>query len=302
MKRPITILLAVLLSGVALADEPAADVRSWVDRPVVLPKWTLQTELAGGYASGSSGGSGAPGPGFVTEVALTLGMPWDTQLGLYERQVFPQTESGISEAANLMLNVQHAFLRQLAARADLGFSSGESGFANPGISLGIGAPLRWRFDEHVALISGEALGRAFGSPSADGDKATFTPSEDLFTVRQINLVCFEAAPPRFPGGGFGGGGCGGNGWIGTVGLPIGLLVQPTPGLALSVRTGVRVSFGVNVATPVGPGSSPFYIPFAADVAVTPVRWLDVGVTGQVAGTPEAPLANPSFTLWTNLRV
>jgi hypothetical protein len=301
--RRASLLLVLLATTGARAEDEAAsiDTRSALDRPLMLPRWSVQAEL------GAGAGSSVDQSGVFSEVGLSVGLPLDFQLGFYWRQAFERDLNGPSQMAAALVNVQHAFTPWIGARLDVG-SAASSAVTEPGLSLAVGIPFRHRFDDHFALISGETEGRGIGSLSGDGDWATFTPSEDLLTLREVSQPCFEApfnndSPPR-PGGvpNFGGG-CGGSGWMGTVGLPLGMLFQPRPGIAVSVRSGIRYAFSVDNSTSIGNlGPLPFFIPFAVRALWTPWRHLDLGLEVQAAGTPTTLGSNRSATVWTQVRL
>jgi hypothetical protein len=283
-----------------------ADDGSVLDRPLLLPLWTVEAELAGGAASRPTS-SGGEGSGIYSELALSVGMPLHLQFGMYWREAFNEDgQFQTNQTSAMMMNLQRSFGDMVAARVDFGMAA-SSAATEPGITFGLGAPFRYRFDDHFALVSGQTNGRAFGSPSADGDWATYTPSADLLTLRSVGGECI-AQPPEgspFPNdrGLPGGSSCGG-GYYGTVGLPVGAILEPRAGIAIEVRTGARYSFSFGGASPPTPtsGTASLFIPFALDVLFSPWSHLDLGLTAETAGTPTTLGANRSLVLWTRARL
>jgi hypothetical protein len=294
-------LFGLLCAVVANAEEVATEVdaRSAIDRPMLLPLWRVQAEVAtgGGAHPSPSGDKG----GVFSEVALSVGLPRNWQVGVYWRQAFQNDFTGSSQAAAAMANLQHAFTPWMGARVDVGAASSSTA-TDYEPSFGLGIPLRYRFDEHFALISGQTEGRGIGSLSGDGDWATFTPSQDLFTMRQVSPRCFLAQSSFKGGPGVPGftTGCG-SGWYGTSGLPVGILFQPRPGIALSLRSGVRCSFAIDTGGTPGPGL-PLFIPVGVRALFSPWSNVDLGIEVQTAGTPTALGADRSGTVWTQVRL
>src|SRR5262249_33294111 len=113
---------------------------------------------------------------------------------------------------------------------------------------------------------------------------------------------------------------------GSLYLPIGLLVQPHPRVALAVRTGYRVAFSqpafVSNAplepTPTGE-SYQHFVPLDLELVVSPLRQLDLGLRAQLQGRvgQSGDLGNTTlplgawplgwsevrqFTLWVTYRI
>jgi hypothetical protein len=294
-------LFATLSPTGARAEEPA-DARNWIDRPLLPERWKVEVEAASGWGVRPAT-DGSAGRGLFAELAVDVGLPAHWQVGLYGRESFGRSgDAGSGELSAFLLNVQHAFAPWGAARADFGFADGTLG--NGGLSGGVGLPLKYRFDEHWALTSGRTSPRAFGSASADGDWAGYTPSDDLLTLQMNEFPClFNNGPgsPSFSPG------CG-EVWFGTVGLPVGVIFQPFSGLAFGLRSGVRYSFswgGTPSAFgggPAGPQIPPLFVPVALEVVASPARWLDLGINAQTAGRPDSLAVNASLSLWTRVRL
>jgi hypothetical protein len=83
---------------------------------------------------------------------------------------------------------------------------------------------------------------------------------------------------------------------GAVHVPVGVLVQPSPYIAFSVRTGYRYVF-VNLGAPsdgvvltqrLGTRAA-HYIPLSVDIIGSPWKYIDVGVSGTLYGAVSSDL-------------
>jgi hypothetical protein len=151
-----------------------------------------------------------------------------------------------SRFARGLVSGQYQLLTFAAFRLDLGAQRVDSG--NLDFAFGVGLPLHLKLTDTLALVSSRPY--AYGA------------EDDLFSVR-----------------------AGSNGSISELRLPVGILYQVSPYLAVVGRSGIRNQ------------GSAYFVPFGADVTVSASR-LDFGVTFDLAGQVSPSNGSGYFDLLT----
>lgn len=144
-----------------------------------------------------------------------------------------------------LVSGQYQLLNFAAFRLDLGAQRVDSGSLY--FAFGVGLPLRLKLTDTLALVSSRPY--AYGA------------EDDLFSVRA------------------------GSSTISELRLPVGVLYQVNPYLAVVGRSGIRNQ------------GSAYYVPFGADVTVSVSR-LDLGVTFDLAGQVSPDNGSGYFDLLT----
>src|SRR5262249_27507776 len=123
---------------------------------------------------------------------------------------------------SLVGNVQMSLIRAASLRLDFGF---ERIFptASLGAVVGVGASLKWRLSDSIAITSGRPYSFAFCSGPGGGP---IFRTDDLFVYADSSFRPFFG--PRFSGS------------LWTLGLPVGVIVQLAQPLTVTLRSGFRV--------------------------------------------------------------
>lgn len=254
---------------------------STVERPMTLPPMMFAPFVEGGltYANSSynqvdlKGYGGTLAFGFAASIIprLQLGLMFAFPLG-------PINDFGqfvVDLQGNVVPDVMNIRLDLGTERVNGTFSgfSSTTSYTQDSFLMGVGLPLKVKLHRMFAFISSSPWGRGFASQpltsvSSNGLSASFfggVYSDDLFS-----LLTYENSGTRII--------------VGAVHIPIGLVFQPHPMMAIGVRTGYRYVF---THTNDGQGSTSttqdHFVPLGFDLVVTPHRMVDIGFTATVYG-------------------
>jgi hypothetical protein len=291
--RPLTALL--LLGTAANAAANAQDVEPLISRPLTLPQGRVDLTLHGTYTNWSGGGSSIDGE--TLAAGIDYGVSDKVQVGL--AAAFPVAPG--AAFGSLLGSLSAGGGNNVAVRVDagyerFGFNGSGAPFGNPHADRffgGIGAPIKIPLSPTVAFVSGRVGAVHFGHFNNlgvsglglyVGASGLSEQAADIFVVS--------------------GGNNGTNTDIG-INLPVGLLVQPDPRLALTLQAG----YSAVIATS-GSGLANHYIPLALELVVSPAQLVDVGarfaLDGFVAqsggGSSTGYLDQRALMLWVRLRV
>ena len=295
--------LLLLACAAASADEESGWARypqAVVARPLTLPALVFQPFVGVAVTNATAvvdplvSTVKATGTGLSLSFGGDVGLTSRAQLGL----LFTLPLSPAADFGAFTATFQYALLRDLVnLRLDIGAQRRDLFYpvnGTPtqdivdGFVAGIGLPIKARIGRHVAIVSGSTSARGFDSSPlvTDGHFYKFgdgLATQDLFTVA------------IWPGRGTGG----------AVHLPIGLVFQPVPALALGLRSGYRLT--VLTASDCAATSFVHQIPVALDVTVSIGRHLDLAATAQVAGTVGGATSRGfadvrKFDLWVVVRL
>jgi hypothetical protein len=212
------------------------------------------------------------GTGEAVGAALDFGVVDGLQLGLFlDFPVHPN-----ADIDTFAVNGQYALTEFVNGRLDLGMqriissttvlgrtiTSSATGFA-----FGLGLPFKWRFSDQLAFVSGRPAAFAFGSPlqlvsSTSSGAGASSGLGILLTDDIFAMSIFDHAK------------------IGALSLPVGLLAQVHPNVALELRAGYRLAF---IIPETGDTQTESFVPLALDVLVSPVSFLDFGFTFELPG-------------------
>ena len=266
-----------------------------IDRPLLLPRFIFQPWVEFGitnssiYEDAELDTTKKVGTGCTVSFGVDIGLPGRFQLGaLFALPVSPSADIG-----TFVFDLQYGLLKQLNLRLDLGaqhqlvhallagalYSQTLDGFV-----MGVGAPLKIKLHRMLALTSGSTMARGFETPPVitAGQAVSFgsiVASQDIFSLGVWNQS-------------------GDNVVGGVINLPVGLLFQPHPMLALQARTGYRLSFTKQS----GGSSTTHMVPVALDVVVTVARRIDLGFTASLTGTVHGTTASGDPTTFSYLDI
>ena len=182
----------------------------------------------------------APAPAPSNTEALQFAADYGILHHLQAGAVVDVQVSPSSEFARGLLSGQYQLLAFAAVRLDLGAQRVDSGDLD--FAFGIGVPLHLKLTDTLALVSSRPY--AYGA------------EDDLFSVRAGHVSVAEYR------------------------LPVGILYQLHPNVALVGRTGIRSQ------------DSATFVPFGLDATVSVSR-LDLGVTFDLAGQV-SPSGGPGY--------
>jgi opacity protein-like surface antigen len=259
-------LLAVLLCSAAVR---AQAVDAVVDRPLTLPKGRLDVTLHGTYTNWSAGGATADG--LSLEMGFDFGASDKTQGGI--ALALPITPG--AGFGSILGTAVYGASPNLGIRLDAGYErigfNGGSGFLTGHANRffgGLGVPIRVPITPMVAFVSGRTSSVQFGHFNNFGDSGVgFYSGASSFPESSSDFFVISG---------------GDSSTTTNVGihLPLGLLLQPEPHLALRLESGY--------AALINDSGTLHFIPLAVEAIVTPVPRLDFGlrfvVDGNVAGS------------------
>lgn len=273
------LLLQLLLAGPAAADESVATEKrmypaALIDRPLILPRFMFQPTVEVDMTHIKDGSQG-----LALAAGLDVGLARHLQAGiLFAFPLYPGAGFG-DFVANLQIGLGAVNLRfdigteRLSVFPEKGPTSSKDTFV-----FGLGLPYKGRLGSVVALVGGSTAARGFGtapflnfgstgflSGAAYGG-TSFSASSDLFT-----LQVFDAGSNT-------------TGVIGSLLVPLGILIQPHPVFSLGVAAAYRLTFTTETG---GSSSTPttlqHSVPLKFDLTFTVARIVDLGFTALILG-------------------
>ena len=292
LKRLVGPLLVIAFSCSAHADPPRAPrpAAGLINEPMTLAplSFRISGELNLTHAEISDGGMTLTGNGVGLALGGDIGIVPRLSTGAF--LAFPI--SPFADFGTFAANLQYeAVPDTLNLRLDIGaqrqsvlLTSDLFGFDRvhqDGFLFGFGIPIRVRLHPKVAFTSGSTWARGFDSQpllSLGSGSSQLAVYGTILTQDVFTLFTRSDQGQRVTSG--------------AVHLPLGILFQPVPALAVAVRSGYRLVFA---AIDDGKGNTHttkvHYIPLAFDLVVTPAKWVDLGFTATIFG----PVAADSST-------
>ena len=261
--------IVLLLCAAAAGADP---LQPLIDRPVTLPRGKVDTTLHFTYTNWSNsvlgGGSGST-DGETLALGLDFGATDLVQIGL--GLVFPINPGAAFGSA--LASGSFAVDKNAALRLDAGYESvGANGNFDPENAnryfAGIGAAIKVPITPTVAFVTGRTGPVQFGHFNNLGSNGTgvYFGSSFLTELSSDFLVV-----------------SGGNLDTGTnlgINLPVGLLLQPDPHLALTLQAGYSVVIEI---PSVGSALASHFVPIGLEAVVSPVSQLDIGARFLIDG-------------------
>jgi hypothetical protein len=281
----------VLFAGVARAENPVP----LIDRPLTIPRGTFSATLELPYTNWASSAVGTPSrSNSATGESLALGADYGVsdQLQLGLATAFPINPGAgfgsvlASAAAGLG---KSAALRFDAGYEQIGVNGANSQFPGSHVNRyfgGLGAPIKIAISPTLAFVSGRAGAVQFAQFRNIGDSGSgfyfggtwlSETAADVLTVSSGNHD---------------------SGTIVGINLPAGLLVQPDPHFALTLRAG----YSAVVFMPSGPGPrstiTDHFVPIGIEGVLSPISHFDVGASlsfdGLFAQSGGGPVDLPGY--------
>jgi hypothetical protein len=260
---------AAILLLCSAAAVRAQQLQPLIDRPLTLPQGHLDATF---HATYTNWATGAPNPSSIDGETLAAG---------FDFGVTDQVQFGISTAlpvnpgagfGSVLGTIAVALGPDAALRADVGFEqiglNGATGAAIGSTHInrfltGIGAPIRIPLAPNFAFVSGRTSSVQFGHFNNIGDSGTgFYSGASAFPDLSSDFFVVSTGSENS------------NQIIG-LNVPAGLLMQPDPHVAFTVRTGysavISIPQGANAST-----QSVHFIPVGLEAVYTPVPALDIG--------------------------
>ncbi|HZX97794.1 MAG TPA: hypothetical protein VFE90_24975 [Myxococcales bacterium] len=265
------VLIALLLCASAASAQP---LQSVIERPLTLPRGTVDLALQGTYSNWANGPAGTV-PATLAGESLALGIDFgatdQAQLGLAVS--FPINPG--AGFGSILASAAVAAGRSVALRVDAGFENfGFNGDNTQGFEHvnryfgGFGARVRAPITPTVAFVMGRTDAVQFGQFTNVGDSGTgLYVGNTFFTAGASDFLVIS-------------GGNHDSGSIVGVNLPLGLLVQPDPHFALTLLSGYSVRISVPSA---GSATALHLVPVGLEAVVTPARAFDIGARFYVDG-------------------
>jgi hypothetical protein len=249
-------LIAVVLGSTAAAR--AADVAPLIDRPVTLPRGTVDLTLHGTYTNWSFPGLTLEGE--TLAAGVDFGVSDGAELGL--ATAFPiHPGAGFG---SVLGSAALAVSRDSAVRIDVGYESIGASTGPDRTSRyfgGFGARIRVPLGPTLAFVSGRVGAVHFGhfNNLGTGDVGVYDGAT-IFTEAAADFLVIS------------GGSNGSNTNVG-INLPAGLLLQVDPHLAVTLQAG----YSALVVSGSGSTASLHYIPLALEAVVSPAEAVDLGL-------------------------
>jgi hypothetical protein len=285
--RPLTALL--LFGAAANAAAKAQDVEPLISRPLTLPEGRLDLTLHGTYTNWSGGGTSLDGE--TLAAGIDYGVSDKVQLGLAAAfPINPGAAFGSVLGSLAASGGNNGAVRLDAGYERFGVNGSGASFGNNHADRffgGIGAPIKIPLSPTVAFVSGRVGAVHFGHFNNLG-----TTGSGLYIG--ASALSEQAADILV----ISGGNNGTNTLVG-VNLPVGLLVQPDPHLALTLQAGYSAV--------ISNGATDHYIPLALEAVVSPAQLLDIGarfaLDGFVGGRGgQGYFDQRALMFWIRLRV
>jgi hypothetical protein len=259
-------LLAIVLSSAAVHAEAADAV---IDRPLTLPKDSVDFTAHGTYTNWAAGGDTVDGLSLA--MGIDFGVNDKTQAGIaLALPITPGAGFGSILGTVVYGTSPNVGFRLDAGYERIGFNGGSgllAGHANRFFG-GLGVPIKVLITPTVAFVSGRTSSVQFGHFNNFGDSGVgFYSGASSFPESSADFFMISGGDNN-TNTNFG------------IHLPLGLLVQPDPRLALTLESGYSALMNDS--------GSVHYIPLAVEAVVTPVPRVDIGtrfiVDGKVAGS------------------
>jgi hypothetical protein len=258
-----------LCSAAAAAQQP----EPLIARPITLPEGKFDVTFHGTYTNWESepivGGTGSL-EGETVALGADFGIG-GSQIGIaVALPIHPGAAFG-----SVLISETFALDPHIAGRVDLGFESiGFNGDVPGGTShtsryfTGLGFPLKVPLSSTVAFVSGRTGAVQFGhfNNLGQGDTGLYFGGSFFTEGAADNLVLS--------------GGDNSSATIFGINVPLGLLVQPSPLLALTLSAG----YSAMVIIPNGGSTEALhYVPIGLEATVSPAQAIDLGVRFFVDG-------------------
>lgn len=244
------------------------------DRPLNLPRGALELDLAGHYSnwSGTALDSGSVS-GEAAAASVAFGVSSGVQLGAtLALPINPGFGFG-TVAANGLFSLG----RDSAFRVDLGWdrlgTNGSGGFVSAGDTYfgGLGAPLRFKLGQGVALVSGRTGGfelAHFINLGASGTGLYYGASTLGFATGDLLTVAHSTGSSSAS-----------DSTAINLTVPVGVMLQAADALAFTLWSGYHLSWFSDGATT----SAVHFIPLGLDAVFSPAPALDLGASFNLPG-------------------
>ncbi len=293
-------LIPLLLLGAAAR---AQLLKPLIDRPITLPRSTVELTLHGTYANwDSSALTGGMGSLDGETVALGVDYGANDQIELGLSTVFPVNPG--AAFGSIVGSASIAVDPRAAVRLDVGYENyGLNGDVPGGVDthvsrfmMGIGAPAKIPLSPTIAFVTGRTGAVDFGHFRNLGENGVgLYLGSSFFTEGASDFFVFSK-------------GDSGSSTNFGINLPLGLLLQPDPHVAITLQAGYSAAISV---PDTGSAVALHFIPVALEAVVTPVAALDIGfrffVDGYVAETGGGGGGGPGYfdlralMLWFRMR-
>jgi hypothetical protein len=221
-------------------------------RPLILPPWMGQAGLVFGV-------NNTPGlTGTNIQAAFDIGVMEKLQVG--GTIGFPLSNPD-PDFGNFFANAQYGATDYMNLRVDVGAVKQPGAGGSTGFAFGVGAPVKYLFNDMLAFVSGRPYAWATG--------------DDILQMQFVNGAK-----------------------LGIINIPLGLVAQVHPNVAVGLRTGVKFGFAdFKIA-----GNTPVFIPVGADLMVNVLRDLDVGLAFDLPGNKDAYADVRQIGIWAMYRL
>ena len=250
---------------------------SFAQRPLVLPDGMVQADTAIAISNYSSqtGANMNLGldvgihPKVQAGVMLSLPLSPDGGFGM----MVANAQYGVAKWANLRFDVGASRVTgEIPAMGNTTAIQDTTGFV-----WGVGVPMKWHLTDRVALTTGRTGASAFGVASKVN--GFLLSSDDIVTMQSGSFTLMNGSTASAT--------------VWTIGMPVGVIVQPHDRIGLGFRTGVRVMRG--------DVPSDTAIPMAFDLLTHVARPLDLGVTYELPGWTSDYGAVQDVNVWAQAR-
>lgn len=263
---------AVTLLTLACGAARAENVVAVIDRPLTLPRNAFDATLDLPYTNWSGNVLG-PGANTSSAEALAAGVDYGltdrVQLGLSAAfAINPGAAFGSILLSSVVALDQKSALRFDVGYERIGINGGPQTFSGSHISryfAGFGVPAKVALTPTLAFVTGRTGAVHFGNfinlDGGAGTGAYFGASR--FTETDADILTVSDGDNQ-------------SGTVVGINLPFGLMAQPDPHFALTLRTG----YSAVVAIPGGSGNSivDHFIPLGIEGVFSPLPMLDVGAS------------------------
>jgi len=264
---------AVLFGGAVRADELAV-----IDRPITLPAGAVEAMIRSDISNWDFDNTDAL-TGATLGASVDFGITSGVQLGLaVVAPIAPGAGFGSIYASAAFALGRAAALRLDAGYERFGFNgtgADQAGANSNTVFGGVGVPIKVPITSTLAFVSGSTGAMNFAHFTNVGSNGTgLYLGANTIGSEGADLISVES----------GNGVNGGNDNSGvaiSVNLPVGLMFQPDPHFAITLRTGY--SAAISLPSDSSGNEAYHFIPVGLDVVVSPVKLLDIGASFALAG-------------------
>ena len=278
--------IALLLCSAAARSQ---DIQPILDRPATLPRGAFELTLNGTYSDWGSGGSlGIPIS--LSGETLALGADFGATDGVQPGLALALPIHPGAGFGSILGSLAFALQNNIALRLDAGFEriglNGDGAGTNSHTNRffgGMGAAIKSPISPTLAFVSGRTGAIHFGQFTNVGDSGTglYLGSSGLSESSSDFFVVSAGDNDSSTNLG--------------INLPIGLLLQPDPRLAVTLLTGYSAAISIPKS---GSALALHYVPLGLEAVLTAAPALDVGLRffldGLVTQTGGSSTGNPGY--------